>query len=69
MKPQVTIEQKRSNDRARFIIKKEVDNQVSEVDQAFDSYQQALDFVLNQGWQLKREPIDTLHVETRFLKP
>ncbi len=36
----------------------------------FDQYQDALDYILNQGWQLKREaPSSSLLVETRFLKP
>lgn len=66
MKPQASIEQTQ----ASFIIHCEQDGQTQAVDNNFDSYQQALDFILQQGWQLKREPPkDSLHVETRFIKP
>jgi hypothetical protein len=66
MKPQVTIEETSSG----FIINKEEEGNTEQVEAAFDSYQAALDFILDQGWQLKRErPDNSLHVETRFLKP
>lgn len=66
MKPQASIEQTQ----AGFVIQYEDDGQSQTVDENFDSYQQALDFILQQGWQLKREaPKDSLHVETRFIKP
>lgn len=66
MKPQVTIEQNESG----FVVRMEGGDQSEAVDQPFSSYQQALDFILEQGWQLKREtPSTSLHVETRFLKP
>lgn len=66
MKPQVIIEQTRDG----FVISREDNGQNQQVDKKFDSYQQALDYILEQGWQLKREtPEGSLHVETRFIKP
>lgn len=66
MKPQASIEQTPSG----FIISREENGRDQPVDKSFDSYQQALDYILEQGWQLKREtPKDSLHVETRFIKP
>ncbi|WP_297809425.1 hypothetical protein [uncultured Methylophaga sp.] len=66
MKPQATITQSESV----FHVSYEENDQTLEVEQAFDSYEQALDFILEQGWQLKREKQkDSLHVETRFIKP
>ncbi len=66
MKPQASIEQSQSG----FVVSKETDGQTEQVETSFESYQAALDYILEQGWQLKRERPDTsLHVETRFLKP
>lgn len=66
MKPQVSIEQNESG----FIVSKEAEGQIEQIETTFESYQAALDFILEQGWQLKREsPNSSLHVETRFLKP
>lgn len=66
MKPQAAITQSESV----FHVSYEENDQTLEVEQAFDSYEQALDFILEQGWQLKREKQkDSLHVETRFIKP
>lgn len=70
MKPQVSIEEVPSADPPYFVIKPEEQGQQNVEPQQFSSYQQALDFILEQGWQLKREtPSNSLHVETRFLKP
>ncbi len=67
MKTQVSIEEVRSAQPPYFVIKQE---EQKVAPQQFSSYQQALDFILEQGWQLKREtPANSLHVETRFLKP
>lgn len=66
MKPQASIEQNQSG----FTVSKETDGQTELVETTFENYQAALDFILEQGWQLKRErPSNSLHVETRFLKP
>lgn len=66
MKPQATIEKTA----AGFVISKEEAGKTELLENHFDSYQNALDFILEQGWQLKRErPDSSLHVETRFLKP
>lgn len=70
MKPQATIEQNLSGDRAGFIIYVEENGQTTEVEQQFTDYQAALDYILQQGWQLKRQaPASSLHVDTRFIKP
>jgi hypothetical protein len=67
MKPQASIEQIAA-DPPYFIVKKP--DQKNESSEQFSDYQQALDFILKQGWQLKRDkPNSSLHVETRFLKP
>ncbi len=66
MKPQASIEQTETG----FVISKETEAETEQVEKTFDSYQTALDYILEQGWQLKREsPNSSLHVETRFLKP
>ncbi len=66
MKPQASITQSESG----FHISYEENGQLKQAEQAFESYEQALDFILEQGWQLKREKQkDSLHVETRFIKP
>lgn len=70
MKPQATIEQSGAGDEACFKISKEENGVTETLDRRFDDYQQALDFILEQGWQLKREALTgSLHVDTRFLKP
>ncbi len=66
MKPQASIEQNQSG----YIVSIETDGQTEQVETTFESYQAALDYILEQSWQLKRErPDSSLHVETRFLKP
>lgn len=70
MKPQANITTITSGGKQQFIIHMEDNGVGREVAERFDDYQQALDFILKQGWQLKREtPSTSLHVETRFLKP
>ncbi len=70
MKPQVSIEQVLPAEPPYFVIHKDEQGQLETLDNHFASYQQALDFVLEQGWQVKREQANnSLHVETRFLKP
>lgn len=68
MKPQVTIEQNTEQD--SFTLYVEENGQNTTVDKQFDSYQAALDYILAQGWQLKRNaPTGSLHVDIRFRKP
>ncbi len=70
MKPQATIEKITSANTTHFTVSKEEQGQPQTLEQEFESYQQALDYILEQGWQLKREsPASSMHVETRFLKP
>lgn len=70
MKPQARIEKTQADDQPCFVISRKQNGETEQVDQQFASYQQALEFILEQGWQLKREsPSNSLHVETRFLKP
>lgn len=68
MKPQASIEPIANNDMFKVIV--ESDSGIQTIDQSFDDYATALDFVLQQGWQLKREiPADSLHIDIRFRKP
>jgi D-serine deaminase-like pyridoxal phosphate-dependent protein len=70
MKPQASINAVTEGNDTRHYITVEKAGQTEKLEQPFSDYQQALDYVLEQGWQLKREPLqDSLHVETRFLKP
>ena len=70
MKPQATIEKTTSDEQAFFTVSKEEQGQTHTLEQQFERYQQALDYILEHGWQLKREsPAGSMHVETRFLKP
>lgn len=53
-----------------FIIHREVDGVQQAVDKKFESHQQALDYILAQGWQVQRErPTDSMIIASRFLKP
>lgn len=68
MKPQAQIIA--TNDQDGYTITVEGDGTTESVSAQFVQYQDALDYILKQGWQLKREaPGSSLHVETRFLKP
>lgn len=70
MKPQASITGLSSANNSCFVINKEENGVTEEVGTRFNDYQQALDYILEQGWQLKREPPQgSLHVDTRFLKP
>ncbi len=70
MKPQVTIEQTSSSEQDGFTLHVEDKGELTQVDKQFHSYQAALDYILAQGWQLKREdPAGSLHVDIRFRKP
>lgn len=68
MKPQATIE--KSPDSEHYLIQVEENGETTQVEQTFDDYQAALDYMLAQGWQLKRNaPAGSLHVDIRFRKP
>lgn len=70
MKPQVTIEENLPGEQTGFTIYVEENGQTRQVEQTFTDYQTALDYVLKQGWQLKRNaPAGSLHVDIRFRKP
>jgi hypothetical protein len=67
MKPQAQIVEAAELD---YRIQVERNGTTETVSLHFKQYQDALDYILEQGWQLKREaPSSSLHVETRFLKP
>lgn len=67
MKPQAQII---ANDQGEYHINVDKDGTSESMSVVFTEYQDALDYILQQGWQLKREaPSGSLHVETRFLKP
>ncbi|MEX1201568.1 MAG: hypothetical protein WEB02_12345 [Methylophaga sp.] len=70
MKPQATIEKISSSERDGFTLHVEDKGELTPIDKHFHSYQAALDYILAQGWQLKREdPAGSLHVDIRFRKP
>ena len=64
MKPQATIEPIKQDDKTVYQVEKE------NTQERFDTYQAALDFVLEQGWQVKRDiSPESMIIETRFMKP
>ena len=68
MKPQATIE--KSADNENYLLQVEENGETTQVEQIFADYQSALDYMLAQGWQLKRNaPTGSLHVDIRFRKP
>lgn len=68
MKPQATIE--KSPDSKHYFLYVAENGQNILVDEQFSDYQAALDHILAQGWQLKRDaPSGSLHVDIRFRKP
>ncbi|MDX1574443.1 MAG: hypothetical protein R3341_10510 [Methylophaga sp.] len=70
MKPQATIEKTSTDEQAGFTLLVEENGELTQVDKLFDDYQAALDYMLAQGWQLKRNaPAGSLHVDVRFRKP
>lgn len=70
MKPQAIIENTASAENDEFTLYVEDNGEITQVDKLFESYQAALDYVLTQGWQLKREnPASSLHIDIRFRKP
>lgn len=70
MKPQATIKQTSTAEADGFTLYVEDNGELTQIDKPFASYQAALDYMLQQGWQLKREaPAGSLHVDIRFRKP
>ncbi len=70
MKPQATIEKTSSSEQDGFTLYVEDNGELTQIDKQFHSYQAALDYILAQGWQLKREdPASSLHIDIRFRKP
>lgn len=68
MKPQAIIE--KSSDSEEYLLQVEENGEITQIDQSFADYQSALDYMLAQGWQLKRNaPAGSLHVDVRFIKP
>jgi len=68
MKPQAQIIA--STDQAGYRVTVEKEGKTECLSVHFSQYQEALDYILKQGWQLKRDaPSSSLHVKTRFLKP
>ncbi|MDO8826807.1 hypothetical protein [Methylophaga sp.] len=68
--PQCRIEQIGSATSPLFIIQQEIDGIQHTLDKKFESHQQALDYILQQGWQVQRErPTDSMIIASRFLKP
>ncbi|HEC74853.1 MAG TPA: hypothetical protein ENI26_10860 [Methylophaga aminisulfidivorans] len=64
MKPQATIEPRKQDDKTVYQVEKE------NTQECFDTYQAALDYVLAQGWQVKRDSSpESMIIETRFMKP
>ena len=69
MKPQASIKQQQTEQQSYFTVSVEVNGSTKDIETQFSSFQQALDFVMENDWQVKREPVSSSHVEMRFLKP
>ncbi len=68
--PQCRIEQTGSTAKPEFIIHQQTNGIQQKVDKTFKNHQQALDYILAQGWQVERErPADSMIIQSRFLKP
>lgn len=68
--PQCRIEKAGSETEPFFIILQEIAGEQQTVDKTFVSHQQALDYILAQGWQVQRDrPKDSMIIASRFLKP
>lgn len=64
---QCSIQQRESG--SGFCIVKHEKTELTEVSEHFESYEKALDYLLAQGWQLKRAPNpESLIMESRFRK-
>ena len=69
MKPQASIEKHQAEEQSYFTVSVEHKDDNEDIDTHFKSFQDALDFILGNDWQLKRERVESSHVEMRFLKP
>jgi len=69
MKPQASIEKHQVEEQSYFTVSIEGHSKNEKVNTHFKSFQDALDFILENDWQLKREPVKSSYVEMRFLKP
>lgn len=68
--PQCRIEQTGSATERFYIIHQDIAGEQQTVDKKFASHQQALDYILAQGWQVQRDrPKDSMIIASRFLKP
>lgn len=68
--PQCRIEQAGSAHEPLYIIHQDIAGEQQIVDKKFSSHQQALDYILAQGWQVQRDrPKDSMIIASRFLKP
>ncbi|AFJ03693.1 hypothetical protein Q7C_2572 [Methylophaga frappieri] len=69
-KPQATIEQETGKASSTYTVSVDDNGEYRKVEEQFDRYEDALDYLLKQGWQLKRDaPAGSLHVDVRFRKP
>ncbi|AUZ83775.1 hypothetical protein [Methylophaga nitratireducenticrescens] len=68
--PQCRIERAGSETETFFIIHQNIDGEQQTLSKQFASHQQALDYILAQGWQVERERAeDSMIIASRFLKP
>ena len=66
--PQCRIERAGSESEPFFIIHQNIDGERQTLDKQFASHQQALDYILAQGWQVERERSeDSMIIASRFL--
>ena len=69
MKPQASIEKHQTEEQSYFTVHIERKDKNEDINTHFSSFQDALDFILANDWQLKRDPVESSYVEMRFLKP
>ena len=68
-KPQASIKKHQTEEQDYYTVSIEHKNTNEDIKTHFSRFQDALDFILANDWQLKREPVDSSYVEMRFLKP
>lgn len=69
MKPQASIEKHQAEEQSYFTVSIEDKSKNEGINTHFKSFQDALDYILENDWQLKRDPVESPYVEMRFLKP
>lgn len=69
IKPQASIEKHQAEEQSFFTVNLEDNSNNEGINTHFKSFQDALDFILEKDWQLKRDPVQSSYVEMRFLKP